>query len=156
LSAQPTPEAPTNVGSPDDAPAAPDGSASTPTDVTDVEGPSAPTGGFVFPAAGPLGPVVSAIIDSIAPTSISLPSGIGRTPTFFNTVLAAVAQNVQTTVKPAAAVSVAATFGFPLILALAVVLYLVVQSRLDSRDPKLRYAPRSAGETYVAFGNEDR
>jgi hypothetical protein len=50
----------------------------------------------------------------------------------------------------------ASTFTFPLALAILVVLYLLVQARLDGRDPKLRYAPASAGETYIAFEEEDR
>jgi len=74
----------------------------------------------------------------------------------FEAVLANVAYQVQTTVKPAAAAAVATTFGFPLVLTLAVILYLAFQSRIDNRDPKLRYAPSSAGETFVAFQEEDR
>jgi hypothetical protein len=59
-------------------------------------------------------------------------------------------------VKPAAAAAVAATFGFPLALTIAVLLYLAFQSRMDSRDPKLRYAPSSAGEIFIAFQEDDR
>ena len=39
---------------------------------------------------------------------------------------------------------------------IAVLLYLLVQSRLDSRDPKLRAAPLTAGETIVPFRDEDQ
>jgi hypothetical protein len=74
----------------------------------------------------------------------------------FSTVLNAVGLQVRTTVKPAAVVAVATTFTFPLALAVLVLLYLLVQARLDSRDPKLRFAPSSAGETYIAFEEEDR
>jgi hypothetical protein len=74
----------------------------------------------------------------------------------FNSVLAVVSEQVRTTVKPAAVAAVATTFTFPLALALAVLIFLLIQARLDDRDPKLRYAPRSAGETYVAFQEEDR
>jgi hypothetical protein len=71
-------------------------------------------------------------------------------------VLGAVGERVRTTVKPAVVAAIASTFTFPLALAILVVLYLLVQARLDGRDPKLRYAPTSAGETYVAFEEEDR
>jgi len=51
---------------------------------------------------------------------------------------------------------VAKTFTFPLALAVIVLLFLVLQKRLDDRDPKLRYAPRAAGEAYLVFEEEDR
>jgi len=71
-------------------------------------------------------------------------------------VLSVVAENVRTTVQPEAVAVVATTFGFPLVLAILVVIFLLVQARLDSRDPKLRFAPRSSGEVYIAFEEEDR
>jgi hypothetical protein len=71
-------------------------------------------------------------------------------------VLNAVGDQVRTTVKPEAVAAVATTFTFPLALAVLVFLFVLIQSRLDSRDPKLRYAPASAGETYLAFEDEDR
>jgi hypothetical protein len=40
-------------------------------------------------------------------------------------------------------------------LAVAVVLFLAVQTRLDHRDPKLRAAPLSEAETTVPFQSED-
>ena len=52
--------------------------------------------------------------------------------------------------------ALAQNFTFPLSLAVLVVLFLLVQGRLDERDPKLRYAPRSAGEAFIAFEEEDR
>ena len=54
-------------------------------------------------------------------------------------------------VRPEAVASVAATFSFPLALALLVVLFLVVQPRLDDHDPKLRTAPRSPSDLLVEF-----
>ena len=54
-------------------------------------------------------------------------------------------------VKPAAAAAVASSFAFPLILMLAVLFFLVVQPRMDGRDPKLRNAPRTTSETLVQF-----
>ena len=61
------------------------------------------------------------------------------------------ARSVGNVVKPEAAARVASTFSFPLALALLVVIFLVVQPRLDDRDPKLRSAPRSPSDLLVAF-----
>jgi hypothetical protein len=58
-------------------------------------------------------------------------------------------------VKPEVAAAFATTFGFPLVLAVAVVLFLAVQTRLDHRDPKLRAAPLSETEATVPFESED-
>jgi hypothetical protein len=38
---------------------------------------------------------------------------------------------------------------------IAVVLFLLGQSRLDGRDPKLRAAPLTAAETLLMFRDED-
>lgn len=62
---------------------------------------------------------------------------------------------VRTVVKPQAAVAVATTFGFPLVLTLAVLLFLIVQSRLDRRDPKLATGADEAEQTPLAFEEED-
>ena len=62
--------------------------------------------------------------------------------------------SVQTAVKPEAASAVAQTFGFPLALMLAVLLFLLIQSRMDERDPKLRRAPLTSAETTIPFVNE--
>jgi hypothetical protein len=67
-----------------------------------------------------------------------------------------VAQQIQSTVKPAAAAALVTTFSFPLILMIAVLLFLLVQSRFDSRDPKLRAAPLTASETILPFRDEDQ
>ncbi|NJD29849.1 MAG: hypothetical protein FIA92_16350 [Chloroflexi bacterium] len=77
-------------------------------------------------------------------------------PNLFNEVLGVVAQQVRTTVQPEAAAVVATTFSFPLALAILVVIFLLVQARLDSRDPKLRFAPRSAGDIYIPFQEDNR
>lgn len=58
--------------------------------------------------------------------------------------------------QPEAAATVATTFGFPITLALLVLLFLLVQSRMDDRDPKLRSAPRSLADTLVAFEDDAR
>jgi hypothetical protein len=57
-------------------------------------------------------------------------------------------------IRPEAAIAVATTFGFPLALALLVLLFLLVQSRLDDRDPKLRTAVRSQGDLLVGFEDD--
>jgi len=68
------------------------------------------------------------------------------------------AQSAQSArcLKPAAAAAVVTTFSFPLILMVAVLLFLLVQSRLDGRDPKLRAAPLTASETILPFRDEDQ
>ena len=63
--------------------------------------------------------------------------------------LSAAGGQISTVVGPAAVV--ATSFSFPLALMLAVVIFLVVQSRIDSRDPKLRAAPQTMAETVVRF-----
>lgn len=129
--------------SPDPSPM-PDGAPLPAPDVT-------PAAGAVVP--GPQAPDPSGLS---APQTPDPALAVPANSNLFETVLANVAYQVQTTVKPAAAAAVATTFGFPLVLTLAVILYLALQSRIDSRDPKLRYAPSSAGETFVAFQEEDR
>jgi hypothetical protein len=58
--------------------------------------------------------------------------------------------------RPEAAATVATSFGFPLALAVLVLLFLLVQSRLDDRDPKLRSAPMTMADTLVAFEDDGR
>jgi hypothetical protein len=69
-------------------------------------------------------------------------------------VLGAAIQQVVRVVKPQAAVVVAAAFGFPLILSICVVLFLLAQGWFDARDPKLRMAPQTPVETIVPFKDE--
>ena len=57
--------------------------------------------------------------------------------------------------KPAAVVAVASTFGFPIGLMVAVLLFLLIQDRLDGRDPKLRAAPLTADDSMLTFGDEE-
>jgi hypothetical protein len=75
---------------------------------------------------------------------------------FAGSVIHEAAVQVSTVVKPAAAAAVATSFGFPLILMLAVLFFLLIQRRLDDRDPKLRAAPRSTAEALLEFEDEDR
>jgi hypothetical protein len=63
-----------------------------------------------------------------------------------------VSQQVAATVRPAAVVAVAEAFGFPLILMVAVFLFLIGQGRMD--DPKFRTAPLSRAETTLKFQEE--
>jgi hypothetical protein len=64
--------------------------------------------------------------------------------------------NVGLVIQPAAALAVASEFTFPLALAIAVLLFLVVQDQVDRRDPKLRAAPRSVAETLIRFEPEEK
>lgn len=73
----------------------------------------------------------------------------------FDAFVATVAEGVDATIKPQAAAAVATTFSFPLVLMLAVLIFLVVQSRLDSRDPKLRAASAAAKDKVLPFREED-
>ena len=66
----------------------------------------------------------------------------------------AAADGISRAVSPEAAAQVATTFGFPLALMVAVLLFLVVQDRVDRRDPKLRTAPRNVFDTVVRFKDE--
>jgi hypothetical protein len=75
-------------------------------------------------------------------------------PALVRTVITEVVKGVGTAVKAEAATAVAETFGFPLALMFAVLLFLLIQSRMDERDPKLRRAPLTAAETTVMFVNE--
>jgi hypothetical protein len=72
-----------------------------------------------------------------------------------NRVISEAAVRVSVVVKPAAAAAVATTFSFPLVLMVAVLLFLLVQRYVDARDPKLRAAPRSNADAVVAFQDED-
>ncbi len=71
-------------------------------------------------------------------------------------VLSAAAQEIVRVVRPEAAVAVATEFGFPLVLALAVLGYLMIQGYVDRRDPKLRMAPRTNLETILQFRTEEQ
>ena len=57
--------------------------------------------------------------------------------------------------QPALVAEVASTFSFPLILMLLVILFLIVQGRLDRRDPKLAQAGRNSPEVIASFEMEE-
>ena len=65
-----------------------------------------------------------------------------------------VADTVDVYVKPKAAAAVATTFTFPLTLMILVLIFLVVQPRVDRKDPKL--AAAEGGETLLGFQEEDQ
>jgi hypothetical protein len=96
-------------------------------------------------AAAPTVPVAPAIV---APGANGGPLG------FVQSVVASAAGQVGMVVKPSAAAAVAVTFGFPLLLMLAVVAFVVGQARVDHRDPKLRAAPHAVAETVLPFEEE--
>ena len=83
------------------------------------------------------------------------PTLIGTVSAAVNDVAGNVATGVQTMVKPTAAAAVATTFSFPLALMVVVLLFLVVQPRLDRLDPKLRTAPGSNADAMLGFEDED-
>ena len=63
---------------------------------------------------------------------------------------------VAVVVKPAAAAAVATTFGFPLVLMVAVLMFLLVQGFLDARDPKLRRRLARRPMSSLEFQDEER
>jgi hypothetical protein len=69
-------------------------------------------------------------------------------------IVSGVRERVGDTVKPEAVAAVATTFTFPLALMAAVLGFLVVQGRLDGRDPKLRSAPVTPADTTIPFTDE--
>jgi hypothetical protein len=77
-----------------------------------------------------------------------------KAPGVFDALISRVANQVSVVVRPAAAAAVASTFTFPLLLMLAVLLFLAIQARLDRRDPKLRAAPQTRAETILPFEDE--
>ena len=88
------------------------------------------------------------------PTTPTTPTTPASEPGLLEAVLSATVGKVSAVVKPEAAAAVAQTFGFPLALMVAVVLFLIVQGRVDDRDPKLRAAPLTTAETVVPFQEE--
>lgn len=95
-------------------------------------------GGGRDPVAAPVAPeVVAENHDILGQIWNAATDGIGRA------------------VSPEAAAQVAKTFGFPLALMMAVLLFLIVQDRVDRRDPKLRAAPMTFLDTMVRFREEE-
>ena len=63
-----------------------------------------------------------------------------------------VRERVAATVRPQAIVAVAEAFSFPLVLMVAVLVFLIGQWRMD--DPKFRLAPLSRADTTIVFEEE--
>jgi hypothetical protein len=74
---------------------------------------------------------------------------------FLGGVVTGAIGNVGLIIRPDAALAVATEFTFPLALALAVLLFLVVQDQVDRRDPKLRAAPQRQSDTFIHFEPEE-
>ena len=74
---------------------------------------------------------------------------------FLGGVVTGAIGNVALIIRPEAAIAVAAEFTFPLALAVAVLLFVVVQDQVDRRDPKLRAAPEHQSDTFIRFEPED-
>ena len=75
---------------------------------------------------------------------------------FLGSVVSGAVGTVGLILRPEAALAVAGEFTFPLALAIAVLLFLVVQDQVDRRDPKLRTAPRHQNDTFIRFEPEEQ
>ena len=75
---------------------------------------------------------------------------------FVRNVLTGAVGTVGLIIRPEAAIAVATEFTFPLALALAVLMFLVIQDQIDRRDPKLRAAPQHATDTFIRFKPEEQ
>jgi hypothetical protein len=140
---------------PDAAPASPESRPSSRGDARDVNagnGVRSATPGTA--ANAPMAPVPAV---PELPTEPAVTAGPGAlVGGVFGQVVSVAAEQVARYVHPEAAVVVASEFTFPLALALAVLAFLVVQHRVDRRDPKLRIAPQHIVETLVQFQGEDQ
>jgi hypothetical protein len=70
-------------------------------------------------------------------------------------VAGTVVTGVASVVKPAAAAAVANTFSFPLALMIIVVLFLILQPKLDRTDPRLRALAAGSESGAIAFEEEE-
>ncbi len=109
-----------------------------PPDPTPVPAPAAVASADPVPAATVTAPVAAPEEESAVEQSVRAAVG-----------------GVLYMVRPAALVVVATEFTFPLMLALAVLGYLLAQGFVDRRDPKLRGAPQNVVETLLPFRGED-
>lgn len=140
---------------PDAAPASPEDRPTSRADSRDVT-----TGNGVRSATPGTAPTVAAPAAPAAPElpsepAVAVESGavVGGV---FGQIVGVAAEQVGRYVHPEAVAIVAAEFTFPLVLALGVLAFLVVQHRVDRRDPKLRLAPQNVVETLVQFQGEDQ
>jgi len=106
-----------------------------------------PGGGLApIPQPDPVGPAPDR--PALAPTALGPLDFLGG-------VVTGAIGNVGLIIRPEAALAVATEFTFPLALAIAVLLFLVVQDQVDRRDPKLRAAPKSQSDTFIRFEPEE-
>lgn len=103
----------------------------------------------VDPGAQPIGGGRDPVAAPVAPGIV------GETDNIIGQIWAAATDGIGRAVSPQAAAQVAQTFGFPLALMMAVLLFLIVQDRVDRRDPKLRAAPMAFVDTMVRFSEEE-
>ncbi len=103
----------------------------------------------VMPTPGPVPAPAPAPAQPVERTDPLGPGGV------VGQVVHAAVDGVARVVRTDAAVAVAAQFTFPLALALAVCLFLLIQNHVDRRDPKLRIAPQHVIETLLTFRTED-
>jgi hypothetical protein len=73
-----------------------------------------------------------------------------------NALVGAAVDGAGQVIRPEAAAVVATAFGFPMVLALLVLVFLVLQPRLDNRDPKLHNAPHTFTDTLIGFEDDVR
>jgi hypothetical protein len=109
----------------------------------DSRGPK--SGGAAPQASGEPAPTAQ---PDAAPFAVVLPEPAAIVRNIVN----GVSQQVAATVRPAAVAAVAQAFTFPLILMVAVLLFLIAQWRMD--DPKFRMAPLNRAETTISFEDE--
>ncbi len=83
-----------------------------------------------------------------------VPAGPGGVAGMIDAIIGFAADGTARVLRPEAAATVVTSFGFPIALAALVLLFLLVQPRLDDRDPKLRHAPRTLSDTLVAFEDD--
>ena len=91
-----------------------------------------------------------------APADPAMDGARGGLTGMMDALVGAAVDGVGRVIRPEAAAVVATAFGFPLVLALLVLLFLVLQPRLDKRDPKLRNAPHTFADTLVGFEDDVR
>jgi len=70
-------------------------------------------------------------------------------------VMSAAKTQAMAILRPEVAAEIVTKFSFPLGLAVALLAFMILQSWLDHRDPKLRDAPQTADELVVPFESED-
>jgi hypothetical protein len=107
-----------------------------------------PPGGGANPGGGGAQPRPTAPAPGSEPEA-----GAGGT---LESIVGLAAEGASRVLRPDVAVAVAGTFGFPILLTLLVVVFLLVQSRLDDRDPKLRRMLGTPADLLVAFEDDAR